>query len=67
MIRKIYLCLLLTTPIVQQIYKTKHDYKDWLKAMLFKTVQYLKKTNKHKDKSKKDKKSKAPLNIGQEN
>lgn len=48
-------------------YKTKHDYKDSMNIMLFRTVQYLKKTNKHKDKSKKDKKSKAPLNIGQEN
>ena len=66
MSRKIYLCLLLTTLIVQQGYKTKTQLQRLAEGNIVQNTPVSKKTNKKKDKSKKDKKSKAPLNTGQQ-
>ena len=66
MSRKIYLCLLLTTLIVQQGYETKTQLQRLAEGNIVQNTPVSKKTNKKKDKSKKDKKSKAPLNTGQQ-
>ena len=66
MSRKIYLCLLLTTLIVQQRYKTKTQLQRLAEGNVVQDTSVSKKTNKKKYKSKKDKKSKAPLNTGQQ-
>lgn len=66
MSRKIYLCLLLTTLIVQQGYKTKTQLQRLAEGNVVQDTQVSKKSNKKKDKSKKDKKSQAPLNTGQQ-
>ena len=66
MSRKIYLCLLLTTLIVQQGYKTKTQLQRLAEGNVLQDTPVSKKTNKKKDKSKKDKKSQAPSNTGQQ-
>lgn len=66
MSRKIYLCLLLTTLIVQQGYKTKTQLQRLAEGNVVQNTPPSKKSNKKKDKSKKDKKSQAPLNTEQQ-
>ena len=66
MSRKIYLCLLLTTLIVQQGYKTKTELQRLAEGNVVQNTPVSKKTNKQKNNSKKDKKSKAPSKTGQQ-
>ena len=66
MSRKIYLCLLLTTLIVQQGYKTKTQLQRLAEGNVVQNTPPSKKSNKKKNKSKKDKKSQAPLNTEQQ-
>ena len=66
MSRKIYLCLLLTTLIVQQGYKTKTELQRLAEGNIVQNTPVSKKTNKQKNNSKKDKKSKAPSKTGQQ-
>ena len=66
MSRKIYLCLLLTTLIVQQGYKTKTQLQRLAEGNVVQDTPLSKKSNKKKDKSKKNKKSQAPSNTGQQ-
>ena len=66
MSRKIYLCLLLTTLIVQQGYKTKTQLQRLAEGNVVQDTPVSKKSDEKKDKSKKDKKSQAPSNTGQQ-
>ena len=66
MSRKIYLCLLLTTLIVQQGYKTKTQLQRLAEGNVVQDTPVSKKTNKKKTNTKNDKKSKAPLKTGQQ-
>ena len=59
MSRKIYLCLLLTTLIVQQGSKSKTQLQRLAEGIVVQNTPISKKSNKKKDKSKKDKKSQA--------
>ena len=58
--------LLLTALIVQQGYKTKTQLQRLSEGNVVQDTPVSKKCNNKKDKSKKDKKSRAPLNTGQQ-
>ena len=66
MSKKIYLCLLLTSLIVQQVYKTKTQMQRLAEGNILQNTSISKKTNKKKNNNKKDKKSKVPLKIEQQ-
>ena len=66
MSRKIYLCLLLTTLIVQQGYKTKTQLQRLAEGNVVQNTPVSKKCNKKKNKNKNNKKSEAPLKTEQQ-
>ena len=66
MSRKIYLCLLLTTQIVQQGYKTKTQLQRLAEGNVVQNTPVSKKTNEKKNNTKKDKKSETPSKTGQQ-
>ena len=66
MSRKIYLCLLLTTIIVQQGYKTKTQLQRLVEINIVQNTAASKKIIKRIINLKKDKKSKAPLKTEQQ-
>ena len=66
MSRKIYLCLLLTTLIVQQGYKTKTQLQRLAEGNVVQNTPVSKKSNKIKNKNKNNKKSEAPLKTEQQ-
>lgn len=66
MSRKIYLCLLLTTLIVQQGYKTKTQLQRLAEGNVVQNTPVSKKTNKKKNKTKNNKKLQTPLKTKQQ-
>ena len=66
MSRKIYLCLLLTTLIVQQGYKTKTQLQRLAEGNVVQDTPVSKKGNKKKNKNKNNEKSEAPLKTEQQ-
>ena len=66
MSRKIYLCLLLTTLIVQQGHKTKTQLQRLAEGNVVQNTPVSKKTNEKKNNTKKDKKSETPSKTGQQ-
>ena len=66
MSKKIYLCLLLTTLVVQQGYKTKTKLQRLAEGNIVQNTPVLKKNKKKKDKSKKENKMETPLKTGQQ-
>ena len=66
MSRKIYLCLLLTTLIVQQGYKTKTQLQRLAEGNIVQDTPVSKKSKKNKNNTQKNKKSKAPSKTRQQ-
>ena len=66
MYKNIYLCLLLTTIVVQTGFKTKTQLQRLAEGNVVQDTPVSKKTNKKKNNTKKDKKSEAPLKTGQQ-